>query len=203
MSVAKNVVLISEEEYLARELAAEFRHEYVDGRVYAMAGAHSNHNRISGNVYIALGVHLKGKPCQPYASDMKVRVGSKYFYPDVLVDCSDTDGYFTESPTLIVEVLSRSTRRMDETTKRMAYLQIPSLREYVLIEQDFVDIEVIRRSEHWQSRHYFLGDEVTFESVGLTVRVEEIYDRVKNRDVEEWLQAKEQEAGSAHGTDKL
>lgn len=197
MSVAKQAAFINEEDYLAGELSAEIRHEYVDGQVYAMAGAHANHNRISSNVNAVLNVHLKGKPCQPYASDMKVKVGSKYFYPDVMVDCSDADGYFTESPTLIVEVLSHSTRRMDETTKRMAYLQIPSLQEYVLIEQDFVDIEVIRRSEHWQSRHYFLGDTVTLESVGLAVPVEDIYDRVKNRDVEEWLQVKAQESGAA------
>ena len=65
----------------------------------------------------------------------------------------------------------------------MAYQSITTLQEYVLIEQDFVDVEVCRRSEGWVSNHYFLGEEVTFESIGLTVTVEEIYTRVENEDV--------------------
>jgi Uma2 family endonuclease len=86
--------------------------------------------------------------------------------------------------------LSKSTRRIDETTKRFNYINIPTLQEYVLIEQDFVDIEVVRRSEGWQPKHYFLGDEVTFESIGLTLPVEEIYQRVKNQDMAEFLAEK-------------
>jgi Uma2 family endonuclease len=121
---------------------------------------------------------------------MKVKVGSRYFYPDVLVDCSDYagDDQFTKTPTLIVEVLSKSTRRMDETTKRISYSQIDSLQEYVLIEQDIVDVEIVRRCNGWRSEHYFMGDQLTLESVGLTISVAEIYERVKNTDVSEWLQ---------------
>ncbi len=188
MSTAKKIALISEEDYLAGEKISDVKHEYIDGYVYAMSGAHSNHNRIAMNLSVAFANHLKGKPCQPYSADMKVKVGSRYFYPDVLVDCSDIDGYYTESPVILVEVLSKSTRRMDETTKRINYLRIPTLQEYVLIEQDFVDIEVVRKSMGWQPQHYYLGDEVTFEAIGLTLTVEEIYDRVKNEDVTEWLE---------------
>ena len=109
--VAKTT-FVSETEYLAGEKIAETKHEYIDGHVYAMSGAHANHNRLTGNIHTAFNIHLKGKPCQPYASDMKVKVGSKYFYPDVLVDCSNLsdDSTFTETPILIVEVLSKSTR---------------------------------------------------------------------------------------------
>jgi Uma2 family endonuclease len=186
---------ISEEDYLEGELHSDIKHEYIDGEVYAMSGAKAAHNRISGNINRKFGNHLEGQPCEPFSADMKVKIGSKYFYPDVLVDCSDLDDndLFTESPVILVEVLSRSTRRVDETTKRVAYLQIPTLQEYVLIEQDFVDVEVVRRSEGWQSKHYFLGDDITFESINLTLRVEEIYDRVKNTDMIEWLEMKEQE----------
>ncbi len=185
---------ISEEDYLEGEVHSDIKHEYIDGEVYAMSGAKVAHNRISGNINRKFGNHLEGKPCEPFSADMKVKVGSKYFYPDVLVDCSNLDDndLFTESPIILVEVLSRSTRRIDETTKRVAYLQIPSLQEYVLIEQDFVDVEVVRRSEGWQSKHYFLGDEITFESIKLTLAVEEIYDRVKNTDMTEWLEMKAQ-----------
>lgn len=190
MATAQQNLLISEAEYLAGERISDVKHEYIDGYVYAMSGAHANHNRISMNLSVAFANHLKGKSCQPYASDMKVKVGSKYFYPDVLVDCSDVNDYFTESPIILVEVLSKSTRRIDETTKRLIYLQIPTLQEYVLIEQDFVKIEIVRKNENWQPMRYYLGDEVTFESIGLTMMVEEIYQRVQNEEMIEWLASK-------------
>ena len=180
-------VLISETDYLEGELVADFKNEYLNGHVYAMADENANHNRLTGNMLTALSMHLKGKPCQTYALRMKVKIGHNYFYPDVLVDCSDIDGYFTETPTLIVEVLSKSTRRMDETTKRMLYLQIPTLQEYILVEQDIVRIEVSRRSEGWQPMLYFLGDEIVLESVGLPLKVENIYDRVNNKDIKAWF----------------
>lgn len=187
--VAKTA-FISEAEYLAGEKIAETKHEYIDGEVFAMAGASASHNRISLNVARKFGNHLEDKPCQPYISDMKVKVGTKYFYPDVLVECSGLadDSHVTEKPTLIVEVLSKSTRRMDETTKRIAYTQIDSLLEYVLIEQDFVDIEIIRRRTGWQSEHFYLGDSLTFESIALTLTVEDIYARVNNPELVEWRQ---------------
>ena len=193
MATASKVSIISEEDYLEGEKTSDIKYEYIDGYVYAMAGASVNHNRIAMNVSVAFANHLKNKPCQPYASDIKVKIGSKYFYPDVLVDCSQLtgDSYYTEQPTILVEVLSKSTRRTDETIKRMAYMQIPSLQEYVLIEQDIVDVEVIRRATGWLSEHYFLGDELTLSSINLTLSVEDIYDRVQNGDVSEWLENKE------------
>ena len=185
---------IREEDYLEDELHSDIKHEYIDGEVYAMSGAKAAHNRIAGNIYRKFGNHLEGSPCESFTSDMKVKTGSKYFYPDVLVDCSNLEDsdLFTESPVILVEVLSRSTRKTDETIKRSAYLQIPTLQEYVLV--DLVDIEVVRKSEGWQSKRYFLGDEITFESIGLTLSVEEIYDRVKNTDMTEWLEMKVQQA---------
>jgi Uma2 family endonuclease len=157
-----------------------------------MAGAHSNHNSLALNISSEFKNHLKGKPCRAYMSDMKVRLnnGSKYYYPDVLVNCPPVNGYFTETPRLIVEVLSNSTRRIDETEKRMAYMQIETLEEYVLIAQDFVQIEVIRKSDDWKAVKYFLGDEVTFTSIGLTLSVEAIYDGVENEDMVQWLKQK-------------
>lgn len=182
---------ISEAEYLAGEPLATVRHEYIDGDVYAMAGASVNHNRISMNIGSMFAVHLKGKPCQPYMSDLKVRVQGAYFYPDVVVDCSPLSGdaYYTEQPTILVEVLSKSTRRTDQVIKSNAYQLIASLQEYVLIEQDFVDVTVLRRSDGWRSRHYFMGDVFELASIGLTCAVADIYDRVQNSDVSDWLAA--------------
>jgi Uma2 family endonuclease len=177
--------LLSEAEYLDRELVSEMRHEYIDGLSYAMSGASRNHERITGNLYARFLSHLRDSPCEPFASNVKVKAGAKFFYPDVLVVCSDTTGteYYTQAPVLVVEVLSASTRRIDETIKRMVYQSLPSLVEYVLIEQDFVDVEVCRRSSGWVSSHYFLGDTLTFESINLTMAVADIYERVVNDDV--------------------
>ena len=184
--------LISVEDYLADELSRDKKHELIDGHIVMMAGASANHERISGNIYRKFGNHLEGSPCEPFGSDMKVKIGSNFFYPDAMVDChfDESKPYYTETPAIIIEVLSKSTRRMDETSKRFAYINIPSLQEYVLIEQDIVDIEVIRRSEGWISKHYYLGDEVTFESIDLSLSVEEIYQRVNNEDMLEFLAQK-------------
>lgn len=180
---------LSEEAYLQSELLSEVKREYIDGVVYAMAGASKNHQRIIANVSGELRAQLKNSPCEPFSSDIKVKVGSKFFYPDVMVVCKDgTDNeYYTEYPKIIVEVLSKSTRRMDETAKKFAYQTLASLQEYVLIEQDFVDVEVCRRSESWVSQHYFLGDNVSFDSVGVTLSVADIYQRVENEDVSSFL----------------
>jgi len=175
---------MSEETYLSSELEREIKHEYIDGYIYAMAGTSKNHQRIVINISTKLSNFLIDKPCEPFASDIKVKVGSKFFYPDLMVVCKDNNqDYYTETPVIIVEVLSKSTRKIDETIKKTAYQSITTLQEYVLIEQDFVDAEVCRRRESWASSHYFLGDSVAFESIGLDIAVEDIYARVDNEDV--------------------
>ena len=187
---------ISEDEYLEGEEHALIKHEYIDGEVWAMAGASRSHNIVTSNILFAFMARLEGTRCIPFSADMKVKVNSKFFYPDVLVACDDDSGhdYYTEKPLIIVEVLSKATRRMDKTIKLAAYKTLPSLQEYVLIEQDFAEVEVCRRNNNWISERYFLGDDVMFESIGLTLSVEAIYNRVQNEDVLEFLQAKSQEA---------
>lgn len=188
----------SPNDYLADELNRVTKHEYLNGSIYAMAGASRNHQHIMMNVGGLFRQHLRGTPCAAYASDMKIKIGDlAFFYPDVVVACdnqTDSDAYYTETPKIIVEVLSKSTRRHDETTKRRLYQSLPSLQEYVLIEQDIADVTVLRRREGWMPRHYFLGDDITFESIALTLPVEDIYRRVQNQDVAAFLseQAAEQ-----------
>ena len=197
MPVAKKYDLISEQDYLEGELLSDIRHEYIDGEIYAMVGAHKYHNLITGEIFRIFANHLLDKPCQPYASDMKVKIDRKYFYPDVMVDCSQVDAdYYIEQPSIIVEVLSKSTRQHDKTVKRLAYFQIASLKEYVLIEQDFVEIEFWSRDEnnYWQQSLYYLGDDIHFQSIDLTVSVEDIYRQVKNADMLAWWEQKTAEA---------
>jgi len=189
MSAVKNITLQTEEDYLRNELSNETKHELINGSAYAMAGASRNHGLIASNISRKFGNHLERTPCITLVADMKLKVNSNFFYPDVMVVCNDQSDneYHTDSPTIIVEVLSKSTRKTDESTKLMSYINIPSLLEYVLIEQDFVDIQVIRRKEGWLPKHFFLGDKITFESISLTLDVEEIYHRVQNEDMLEFL----------------
>jgi len=186
---------ISEQEYLDGEQVSDVRHEYINGGIFAMSEAKAAHNRISGNVAREVGNQLKNSSCDTFASDMKVKAGANYFYPDVMVDCSELDGeaLFTQSPTIIVEVLSRSTRKVDETIKKIAYLNIPTLQEYVLVEQDVADVEVFRKKDDWRSSHYFLGDIIEFTSLDIFLDVAEIYARVKNQDVLDWEELKKLE----------
>ncbi len=189
MQTVQKIDRLTPEAYLQIELASETKHELVDSYAYTMAGASRNHERISINISREFSSYLKNSPCEPFGSDMKIRVGDNFFYPDMMVVCDDKndDEYYTDSPLIIVEVLSKLTRRMDETIKRQQYLSIPSLQEYVLIEQYIVDIEVVRRSDGWQSKHYYMGDEITFDSIGLTLPVTELYHRVNNEDVADYL----------------
>ena len=134
---AEGVPYITEEEYLEGELHSDVKHEYFDGRVWAMAGANDSHELVSGNFFFLLAGHLLGKGCRVYKSDMKVRLelGGKplYYYPDVMVACTpDERGpTFREHPRLIVEVLSRNENK-DLVEKRLAYRAVASLEEYVV-----------------------------------------------------------------------
>ncbi|MDD2864691.1 MAG: Uma2 family endonuclease [Methylococcales bacterium] len=196
---------ITEQEYLDSEKLRDIRHEYIDGEIYAMSGAKLNHQRLISTLTSKIYAHLDGTPCEVFSSDIKVRAdsGNKYFYPDVLVSCDNENGdsVFTETPRLIIEVLSKSTRKYDKTFKRICYQAIPSLEEYVLIEQDHVEIEVCRKSENWQPNYYFIDDEVTFTSIDLTLPVLDIYKRVDNEEMREFLHAETQKTSGDESFD--
>jgi len=183
---------ISEQDYLEGEKVGTIKHEYIDGEVYAMAGASKNHQRLVTMLSRRFSEHFDNTQCEVFNSEIKVHIDSKYFYPDVVVVCGndDNDPYCTESPRIIIEILSSSTRKHDRTFKRYIYQTIPSLEEYVLIEQDFVQIELCRKSENWMPGFYFIGDDVTFASVGLTLPVADIYQRVENDDMRAFYAAR-------------
>jgi Uma2 family endonuclease len=177
---------ITPEEYLEGERASEVRHEYVDGRVYAMAGASDDHNRIAGNIFRELSNALRGKRCEPFITDMKVKVPSlsitdAYFYPDVLVACDPTDNakYYRERPTLIIEVLSPETERTDQREKAIAYRQIPSVEMYVLVEQDRQRVTVLHRAEPGWRKEVLEGPAaiLKLESLGVEIPFTRIYER--------------------------
>jgi len=202
MSLAKKTdTKISAEDYLAGELVSDIKLEYIDGVVYAMAGASTKHNTICMNSSNSLYNKLKNNnsSCQVFSSDMKVKIDAlmtSFFYPDVMVVCdvNNEDDYFQKSPVIIVEVLSKSTRKNDKSTKKLAYFNIPTLQEYVIIEQDYCEVEVFRKNKHWNPTSYFLGDDITFESIDATIPVEDIYYHIDNEDMADYLKEKEKEA---------
>lgn len=179
---------ISVTDYLTGERHSDIKHEYVAGQVFAMAGAKVNHNRITRNVSALLWNALQDQPCEPFSSDMLVKTANdRYRYPDIVVACDDdtsNDDYVRETPLLIMEVLSRSTRRKDKTEKRAEYIALDSLQEYVLIEQDFVEVQIQRRSNQWQAEYFYLGQTITLESINVTISVADIYQRVDNKDMQ-------------------
>jgi Uma2 family endonuclease len=157
------------------------RHEYVDGEVYAMVGASDRHGLIAGNLHTALNRHLPDR-CQVFMSDMKVRIKTAerdiFYYPDLLVSCDprDREPYYRRYPCLVAEVLSPHAERLDRFEKFLFYRQLDTLEEYLLVSQDYRQVEVFRRAEQWQVTRYTIG-EVPLLSVDLAVAIDAIYRR--------------------------
>ena len=184
-ALAKPAGLISVEEYLEGERASEVRHEYVDGRVYALAGASDDHNRIAGNLFAELRERLRGGRCEPFIHDMKVKIpptfADVFYYPDVMVVCDPTDSakYFRERPTVLFEVISPDTERTDRREKAIAYRQIATVEAYVLVEQDRIAVTVLRRAEPgWQSETLEgPGAVLKLPNLGVELPLDRLYER--------------------------
>lgn len=178
MSVVQKNALVSVEEYLEGEMYAQLKHEYVRGHVYAMVGASRTHNTLALALASRLLNHLHGSECRAFMSDMKVRIGEIFYYPDVLVACSKTDAdpHFITEPRLIIEVLSPSTEALDRLDKRLAYQSLSSLSEYVMVSQERSQVQVYRRSgPGWDLETYGEGDVIHLLSVELELPIGEIY----------------------------
>ena len=184
MGYAKLNAKISVEDYLTGEEISQIRHEFIDGEVYAMAGASQNHNRIAGNLFSSLSRHLENSSCEPYAEGMKVKtVENVFYYPDVLVSCEGNfnNPYYSESPVLIIEVTSPSTAQIDRREKLRAYQQMPNIHEYVLVDQEKIAVEIHRRQSdgRWITYYFDRNDEeFTLESVDLKILLTDVYRRV-------------------------
>ena len=173
------------EDYLRGEQDSPIRHEYVAGQTYAMAGAGAAHNRISLNLAFHLRAATRGTPCAVFISDMKVRVTAHeaFYYPDVLLSCEPVDkaALFTAAPCLIAEVLSPSTQAIDRREKLIAYRTLPSLRYYLLLEQERRRVEIHARQADGGWRHTIHEDgALAFDCDGQALRVtlDEIYEDV-------------------------
>lgn len=183
---------LSAEEYLRQELSSDIKHQLIDGELYAMGGASENHNLLALNIATEFKNRLKNQPCRTFMADMKLKVAEDFFYPDVMVICREDseNAYYKTAPTLIVEVLSKSTRKFDQSQKRLRCQSLPTLEAYVLVEQDKGEIQVFSHKDGWQSIYYYLGDEIEFLSLDIAVPVEAIYEQVDNEDVAAFLDQK-------------
>lgn len=178
MSHIESVKRLSVEEYLAFEEREESRHEYLGGAVLELPGASVRHGDVKNAIVFALHAHLRGTPCRVYSTAMKLRVADAFYYPDVLVSCGPPDfsaAYLT-APVLVAEVAAEASESRDMLEKRVAYLTLPSLREYLVASEREARVTVFRRTpEGWEQEICAAGDQVRMTVVGLTIPVERLY----------------------------
>jgi len=187
VSTAKKLKLVSVDDYLAGELISTVKHEYLGGVVYAMAGGRNLHHIIATNTLVALGSRLRGQSCRPFNSDTKIRVRLptqvRFYYPDASVICrpNPQTASFQDEPAVLAEVLSRRTRRIDEGEKKEAYLTVPSLGVYLLIEQDAPAVVIFRRTEYGFVREVYLGLDAVLPlpEIEIDLPLAEIYEAVE------------------------
>ncbi len=189
MSVLPEKTYISPEDYLVMERVSPVKHEYLDGEIFQMAGTSRNHARIAANICASLLNQFKGRKCESFQSDLRVRVSATglYTYPDIVAVCGepimDDEQYLDVllNPSLVVEVLSPSTEAYDKGAKFEQYRTIGTFREYLLVWQDKKRVAryTKRDDETWLLTD-FIGDEATIflESVDATLTIEDIYDKV-------------------------
>lgn len=176
---------LTAQEYLEWEEQQEQKHEFFQGEVFAMSGASPRHNVLFKNLFVELGSKLKGKPCQPYGSDLRIHIpqNTLYTYPDISIICNDiinnTDDII--EPTVIIEILSPSTKNYDKGGKFTLYRDIPELKEYILIDSESVAIEAFRINEkgHWELEEYKqLSEILEFPGLNLSLPLTDIYNGI-------------------------
>lgn len=182
------------EEYLALEEAADYKSEYIDGKILPMAGGSTNHNRIAGNFYAALNFALKAQEYEIFITDVRLWIPKRriYTYPDVMVVAGEPE-YFSDrtdtitNPKIIVEVLSVSTKGYDRSGKFEAYRTIPTFEEYLLFDQTKIYVEQFSKTakKRWSLREYDTEDEaIALTSVQLQISLADVCNKVKFEEVD-------------------
>jgi Uma2 family endonuclease len=174
------------DEYLAFEDASDQKHEFYKGEVFAMAGASEQHNEIFTNLFSALTSQLKGKPCRPYGRDKRLKIteNSLYTYPDISIYCNvkgpvDNSVIISKEPTVLIEILSESTKDYDRGGKFKLYRDIPTLKEYILVDSESICVENFKLNprQHWELEEFkLLENSLTIYALGATIALREIYE---------------------------
>lgn len=182
LAYAPDLPFMTLDEYMEFEEQSQDRHEYVDGILHAMNGPSLAHARIAGKLFVAVETHLRGGPCEPFATDVKLQIRSEteevVYYPDLIVACNREEWgeHFVCNPKLVAEILSPSTRHIDRREKAMTYRRVASIEEYVLLEQREHRVTVHRRAENWRPQVYRGPQSVAeLQSISLAVPLAQIY----------------------------
>jgi Uma2 family endonuclease len=188
MSAVPKPRLLTEEEYLLVERRAELKSEYYRGEMFQMAGAKRAHNLITGNLVRVIGNEFQDKSCEVYSSDMRVKASSDFYtYPYVVAVCGgprflDDELDTLLNPLVIIEVLSESTQKYDESFKVPEYRRLPSLKELALVNQEMPYIEIYQRERGtpWKmSTITGLDATLSLKSIGCKIPLAEVYAKVK------------------------
>jgi Uma2 family endonuclease len=182
--------MYSEKEYLELEREAEYKSEYYQGEIFAMAGASYDHNRIVESLSVEFGLHLKGKSCSSLSRDMRLHIPETglYTYPDLLIFCGEPELLDDQmdtivNPSVIVEVLSVTTAGYDRGEKFHLYRSIPSLQEYVLVDSLSISVEVWAKNEsgiwYLACEAHSLEERVTLTSLNLQLKLSDVYANTK------------------------
>lgn len=177
---------ITPEEYLAAERSATEKHEYYRGEIFAMSGASVNHNKIFRKLFLAIGHQLKGKDCQPYGSDLRIHIpmNTLYTYPDISIICGEpelADDPFDNviNPSVIIEILSKSTRNYDKGEKFTLYRDIDTLQEYILVDSEKIHIEkhIRNKDNSWQLTEFkSIENSLYINTVNMQIELRDIYE---------------------------
>jgi len=177
----------TESEYLELERNADFKSEYYNGEIFAMAGATLIHNKIVSNLIFLFNQFLKDKPCDVYPSDLRLQVEKSglYTYPDITIVCGKTellDNKFDtlKNPTVLIEVLSDSTEKYDRGQKFSFYREIPSLKEYILVSSKTMKIEKFKRLEDGNYLYIESNEHQPFpiDSIKMNLNLEDVYNKI-------------------------
>ncbi|MCF2491986.1 Uma2 family endonuclease [Dyadobacter chenhuakuii] len=186
--IAQTIKMYSEQEYLELEREAEYKSEYYQGEIFAMAGASPNHNRIMANLSGEIYMALKGRSCQNFSSDMRLHIPQNglYTYPDIIILCgkpefSQNDKDTLINPSVIIEVLSKSTSAYDRGDKFRLYRSIPTLTDYILVDSLSISVEVFRKNEDgtWllNSEINNINERITLTNINVQIELKDVYAR--------------------------
>ena len=179
---------MSVKNYLAFDRESDIKHEYADQKIYAMAGASENHNLICTSTTFSLYGQTRNRPCKIYQSDMRVQAANaeSYRYPDITIVCGEAQFFDAEldtlvNPTVLIEVLSKSSSERDHITKAWEYRQITSLQDYLIIAPDKAQIEWYHRQKDntWLiSSIVGLTETIYLDAIDCTLALEDIYEKI-------------------------
>lgn len=182
---AEKTIQTLDDYFSLTEGESETRYEYHFDKIVAMAGATLNHNHISGNIYATIHAQLKGRRCAPFNSDTRLRVADNlWVYPDVMISCNENDlqsRLYINHPSLIIEILSKSTRLADYSIKKQQYFQMPDLQYYILIESEMIFVDVYeKQGDIWINRIYQASDiNIPLPLLDLNLNIADLYEWVK------------------------